>query len=100
MFLIKNALSGEATVERLPGNAVSGARKTAQDTSAMTGKRNNTRTLTLHVPDFLIPETANRVVVDHADGLHQRVTDLRTHKFQAALQHGLAPRVGLPFPPR
>lgn len=34
--------------------------------------------------DFAVAETEGQVIVDHADSLHERVTNHRTHKFEAS----------------
>src|SRR5438067_177114 len=42
-----------------------------------------------------MPETTHQMVVDHAGGLHERVTDRRSYEGEAALPQVLAHRVRL-----
>src|SRR5580692_6423562 len=44
----------------------------------------------------LVAETVDDVDVDHADGLHEGVTDCRSDKFEAALFEIFAHRIGFP----
>src|SRR5207245_3010917 len=44
---------------------------------------------------LFVPETIKGVVIDHADGLHHRVTDRRTDELKTALDQILAQVIGL-----
>lgn len=41
----------------------------------------------------MIPETACKMIVDHAGGLHKGVTDCAADKFESLLAQGFAHRV-------
>src|SRR5262245_4221413 len=45
---------------------------------------------------LLVPETRDRVIVDHADPLHEGVEDRGSHEAKAPLLEVLAERVGFP----
>jgi hypothetical protein len=53
------------------------------------------RTLLLAVDNFSSPKTICNVIVDHPCGLHVRIADRRTDKFEAALLQVFTQRIRL-----
>jgi len=40
--------------------------------------------LALSGPDLMVPKTSRIVIVNHADGLHEGITDCRTNELKAS----------------